>query len=217
MVAEEETGQEPVGSAHGLADDRRITTLADNMFGIVMTLLVLGIDVPQVPDDAIADRLVDEVFLLWPRIAAYVVSFLFLGIFWMGHHTQFHFMRGVNKNVLWINILFFMCVCLVPFTTRLVGRYNGQEIALGLYGLNLIAINLMLLVHWRYAAHADLLTPETGSEEMRKVSRRILVGVAMFAAAIAVSFVSPRWSLAVFLLVPLLHVLPGPIHMHWTR
>lgn len=217
MVAEEETGQEPVGSAHGLADDRRITTLADNMFGIVMTLLVLGIDVPQVPDDAIADRLVNEVFLLWPRIAAYVVSFLFLGIFWMGHHTQFHFMRGVNKNVLWINILFFMCVCLVPFTTRLVGRYNGQEIALGLYGLNLIAINLMLLVHWRYAAHADLLTPETGSEEMRKVSRRILVGVAMFAAAIAVSFVSPRWSLAVFLLVPLLHVLPGPIHMHWTR
>ena len=201
----------------GVSSHQRITGLADGVFGIVMTLLVLGVEVPQVPDEEIADRLLFEVLLLWPRIVAYVVSFLVLGIYWMGHHTQFHFMRGVDRPALWINIFFFMGVCLVPFTTRLVSDYAGQEVAVALYALNLIAINLMLLLHWRYAAHADLLKPETGRAEMGKATRQILFGVALFSAAIGVAFVSPSASLAVILLVPVLHILPGPIHMHWTR
>lgn len=217
MVAEEETGQEPVGSAHGLADDRRITTLADGVFAIVMTLLVLGVNVPEVPQEEIADRLVHEVLLLWPLIATYVVSFLFLGIFWMGHHTQFHFMRAVDTTTLWINIIFFMFVCMIPFTTRLVGAYGRQEIGLVLYGANLIAISLAALVHWRYAARAGLLEPETGDEEVRNATGRLLIGMGFFAVAIALAFVNPRWSLVVFLIVPVLHILPGPVHLGWTR
>ncbi len=200
-----------------LPDDRRITTLADGVFAIVMTLLVLGIDVPEVPEEEIADRLVGEVLWLWPLIAAYVVSFLYLGIYWIGHHTQFHYMRVVDTNALWINIVFFMFVCLIPFTTRLVGAYDRQEIALSLYGANLIAISLAALAHWRYAAHADLLEAEVGRTEMRKATRRLLIGAGLFAIAIGLAFVDPRWSLATFIAVPVLHILPGPVHVDWTR
>jgi uncharacterized membrane protein len=157
------------------------------------------------------------VLRLWPLIATYVVSFLFLGIYWMGHHNQFHFMRAVDTTALWINIVFFMFVCLIPFTTRLAGNYDGQEIALTLYGANLIAISLTALAHWRYAAHAGLLESEARGEELRRATRRLLIGVVLFAAAIAVAFVKPRWSLVVFLAVPVLHILPGPIHLDWTR
>jgi uncharacterized membrane protein len=216
-VTDEQAAKEEVGSPRGLPDDRRITSLADGVFAIVMTLLVLGVEVPEVPEEEIADRLVLEVLHLWPLIATYVVSFLFLGIYWMGHHTQFHFMRAVDTTALWINVVFFMFVCLIPFTTRLVGTYDGQEIALILYGANLIAISLTALVHWRYAAHAGLLEPETGKEELRKATRRLLIGVGFFAVAIAVAFVDPRWSLVVFLIVPVLHILPGPVHVDWTR
>jgi uncharacterized membrane protein len=214
MSEHREPGTDP---SEGRSSHRRITALADSVFAIVMTLLVLGVEVPQVPDEQIADRLLREMLLLWPRIAAYAVSFLVLGIYWMGHHTQFHFMRGVDRTALWINIFFFMGVCLVPFTTRLVSDYSGQEVAVALYALNLIAIDLILLLHWRYAARADLLKPDTGRAEMRHATRQILIGVALFAAAIAVAFVSPRASLAVILAVPVLHLLPGPIHIHWTR
>ena len=200
-----------------LPDDRRVTTLADGVFAIVMTLLVLGIDVPEVPEEEIADRLVEEVLWLWPLIAAYVVSFLYLGIYWIGHHTQFHYMRVVNTNALWLNIVFFMFVCLIPFTTRLVGTYDRQEIALTLYGANLMGISLAALAHWRYAARAGLLEAEAGTREMRKATRRLLIGAGLFAVAIALAFVDPRWSLAVFLIVPVLHILPGPIHVDWTR
>lgn len=182
-----------------------------------MTLLVLGVEVPDVPDEEIADRLVNEVLHLWPLIAAYVVSFLFLGIYWMGHHTQFHSMRAVDTNALWINILFFMFVCLVPFTTRLVGRYDRQEIALVLYGLNLMAIGLASLAHWRYAARAGLLHAEGGEAQMRKATRRLLLGAALFSIAIALAFVNPRWSLAAYMMIPVLHVLPGPVHVDWNR
>ena len=76
-------GDEP----RGISDTTRISSLADGVFAIVMTLLVLGVEVPEVPDEMIADQLFREVLLLWPLIAAYVVSFLVLGIYWMGHHT----------------------------------------------------------------------------------------------------------------------------------
>lgn len=200
-----------------LPDDRRITTLADGVFAIVMTLLVLGIDVPEVPEEEIADRLVDEVLWLWPVIAAYVVSFLYLGIYWIGHHTQFHYMRVVNTNALWLNIVFFMFVCLIPFTTRLVGAYDRQEVALTLYGANLLAISLAALAHWRYAARAGLLEAEAGTREMRQATKKLLIGAGLYAIAIALSFVDPRWSLGAFIVVPVLHILPGPIHVDWTR
>ncbi|CAN5796248.1 TMEM175 family protein [soil metagenome] len=216
-MTDEQAAGAAVGSARGLSDDRRITALADSVFAIVMTLLVLGVAVPEVPEEEIADRLMLEVLLLWPLIATYVVSFLFLGIYWMGHHTQFHFMRAVDTTTLWINIVFLMFVCLIPFTTRLAGTYDGQEIALVLYGANLIAISLIALAQWRYVAHAGLLDPETGDGELGRATRRLLLGAVIFVAAIAVAFVNPRWSLVVFLTVPVLHILPGPIHLGWTR
>jgi uncharacterized membrane protein len=203
--------------AGDLPDDRRITALADGVFAIVMTLLVLGIDVPEVPEEEIADRLVDEVLWLWPLIAAYVVSFLYLGIYWIGHHSQYHYMHAVNTNALWLNIVFLMFVCMIPFTTRLVGTYHRQEIALSLYGANLIAISLASLAHWRYAGRSDLLEPQAGKAQMRRATRRILIGIALFAAAIALAFVDPRWSLATFMAVPLLHILPGPVHVDWSH
>ena len=203
--------------AEVLSSDRRITSLADGVFAIVMTLLVLGVRVPEVPEEEIADRLMLEVLHLWPQIVAYVVTFLVLGIYWIGHHTQFHYMRRVDRTAIWINILFFMGVCLVPFTTRLVSAYPGQEVAVVLYALNLTVINLLLLLHWRYAARARLLKAEAGPRQIRSATRQILVGVSVFSAAIGVAFLSPRASLAVILLVPVLHILPGPVHMHWSR
>ena len=206
-------GDEP----RGISETTRISALADGVFAIVMTLLVLGVEVPEVPDEMIADQLFREVLFLWPLIASYVVSFLVLGIYWMGHHTQFHFLRGVDRAALWMNIVFFMFVCLVPFSTSMVGQYSGQEIALLLYGSNLLAISLMLLAHWQYAWRAGLLDPSTGNETKRKVSRQILIGATVFAAGMGMAFVQPSWSLFVFLLVPVLHILPGPVYLHWTR
>ncbi len=195
----------------------RITTLADGVFAIVMTLLVLGIEVPRVTSESLDERLVGEVLRLWPRIVSFVVSFLVLGIYWIGHHTQFRFVRAVDRAALWINIVFFMGVSLVPFTTKLVGEYGTEGIALWLYVANLTAISLLLLAHWRYLARADLLKKEVDAELIRTGTIQILVGPAIYMAALAISFIDTRLALLVVLLAPVLHILPGPIHVHWSR
>lgn len=210
---ERETGEEELEVPSGT----RITALADGVFAIVMTLLVLGIDMPEVPSEELGDRLVREILWVWPKLVAFIVSFLVLGIYWVGHHTQFHFMKGVNRNVLWLNILFFMFVCLVPFSTRVVGHYGTQGIALWLYAANLILISMVLLVHWRYVAAAGLLKDATDDDIVSKASRQILVGPAIYLIALAVSFFEARLALLVILLAPVLHILPGPVHLHWTR
>lgn len=195
----------------------RIAELTDGVFAIVMTLLVLGIDVPEIPEERLNEQITDTVLNLWPRMLVYVISFLNLGIFWMGHHSQFHFMRRVDRTLLWLNILFLMMVSLVPFTTRLVGRYGNQEISLWLYGANFILISLLLLVNWRHAARKGLLEDDTGADTIAGATRWILVGPALYAVGIGLSFLDTRLSLALFMLIPILHLLPGPIHIHWTR
>lgn len=207
------SGQDPIGTPSG----DRIMALADGVFAIVMTLLVLGIDPPRVPHDELDETLVREVLHLWPRIAAFAVSFLVLGIYWVGHHTQFHFLRGVDRGLLWINILFLMAVCLVPFSTHLVGHYGTQGIGFWIYGGNLILISLLLLAHWRWAVRRDLLREDADAGIVSRATRQILVGPALYAAAIGISFLDPRLSLLVILAVPVLHILPGPVHLHWTR
>lgn len=193
----------------------RIATLADGVFAIVMTLLVLGIDIPEVPHDQLEVELVSSILEVWLKMAAYVVSFLVLGIYWMGHHTQFHFMRGVDRGALWLNIGFFMMVSLVPFTTRLVGHYGSEGFALLVYGLNLILISAMLLLHWRYVASHGLLDDAVDDELVRDTTRQILVGPAIYAIAIAVSFYDGRIGLLVIFAAPVLYIMPGPIHLHW--
>jgi uncharacterized membrane protein len=218
MTQHEQPGLESSAAEDsGISSGARVAALVDGVFAIVMTLLVLGIDPPRVPRDELDETLVREVVRLWPRIAAFAVSFIVLGIYWMGHHTQFRYLRHVDLGLLWVNILFLMGVCLVPFTTHLVGHYGSEGIGLWLYGGNFILISLLLLAHWRYAAWRGLLREAADGDLVPLATRQILVGPALYLAAIAVSFVDPRLSLLVILAVPILHVLPGPFHLHWTR
>ncbi|MFN2383420.1 MAG: TMEM175 family protein [Gemmatimonadota bacterium] len=206
-------GEEPYAAPGG----RRITTLVDSTFAIVMTLLVLSVEVPKGSPEGLEEQLWVNLKELWPLIATYIASFLALGIYWMGHHTQFHFIEGVNRNLLGLNLLFLLCVSMVPFTTHLLGDYYTEPVALKLYGTNLMMISIVLLLHWRYAARRGLLTKETDRAAVRHGTRRLLVGPALYALAIGLTYVDPRVSLGILLTVPLLHLLPGPIHLHWTR
>ncbi|MHB1391144.1 MAG: TMEM175 family protein [Thermoleophilia bacterium] len=75
----------------------RIEALADGIFAIAMTLLVLGLEVPQIPHEAAASELFGLLSADWPRFEDYALSFLLLAMFWITHHRQFHLIRRVNN------------------------------------------------------------------------------------------------------------------------
>jgi uncharacterized membrane protein len=135
----------PVGTGLTKA---RVEALTDGIFAVAMTLLILDVKVPVVSHPS---ELVREVLALWPKCLSYVISFVMLGIYWVGHHNQFHLIRRTDRALLWINILFMMTISFVPFSTGLLSTYPREPIAVAVYGTNLVVIGLILYGHWSYA------------------------------------------------------------------
>ena len=103
----------------------RIETLVDGVFAIVMTVLVFDIHVPlQTEVDQVG--LASALSLLAPNLLSYVITFVILGVFWVGHHNQYFYIRRADRVLLWINILFMMCVALLPFSAGVFSRYGQQ-------------------------------------------------------------------------------------------
>ena len=192
----------------------RVEALTDGIFAVAMTLLILDIKVPAVP----GGHLPRELLALWPRVLSYAISFVMLGIYWVGQHNQFHLIRQTDRTLLWINIFFLMTLCFVPFSTALLSSYPGEQVAVAVYGGNLVVIGLILEAHWSYATRGRrLVDPELDARTIRFASRRILIGPGVFGAAIAVSFLSTTAALVIFALAPIVYFFPGKIDRHWSE
>ena len=129
------------GRRAGLGTDR-LQTLVDGVFAVVMTLLVLEIKVPR------AGHLLHDLLGLQATLLSYALSFVIAGNYWVGHHNQFAYIRRADRPLLWINILFLMCVAFIPFSAALLAKFPDQRVTLIVYGANLIVVGLVLYLHW---------------------------------------------------------------------
>ena len=143
----------------------RLETLADGIFAIAMTLLVLDLRFPN-GNGTLAAQIAAQL----PRFAAFVISFVVLGVYWFAHHQIFHFLVRVNRTVVWLNILFFMGAVLIPFVASLLGSYPQDPVALSLYGavLGLLAA-LGYVIWWYITGDRGLIDEKMDSELVRKV------------------------------------------------
>jgi uncharacterized membrane protein len=190
----------------------RIETLADGVFAIVMTLLVFDIRVPtpeRVAEIGFAAALSDVL----PNIVTYILSFLILGVLWVGHHNQFFYIRRADRTLLWTNIAFLMAIALVPFSAGLLARYGRAEpLADAIYNLNLIAASTALFFHWWYGTRDNHLLNEYIPLEIRRlVVVRILIPPILYTIAIFVGLFNTDIARAVDVLVPLLYILPNRV------
>lgn len=188
----------------------RIEALADGVFAIVMTLLILEIGVPVVHESSHMNQdLVMGLAALWPKLVSFVASFLVLGIYWGGHHLIFGQVKRITFHYMWLNLLFLLAVTFIPFSTALLGEYPFQPIAQIIYGLNLIIAGLLLHAVWRVALRIDLVDHAVISHEMRRNARnKILLPSLIYAIGIALVFWNPTISIAAFILGPILYLLP---------
>src|ERR1700760_931543 len=141
----------------------RLAALSDGLFAVAMTLLVLDLKVPVgqtiTTDQALLAALAD----LAPRLVVYLMSFLTLGIFWVGQQTQLsHFARS-DRHLTWIHLIFLFAISLMPFSTALMAEFITLRSALLLYWLNILACGILLLVSWRYATSASLVESDVST------------------------------------------------------
>ena len=99
----------------------RTVFFSDAVFAIAMTLLVLDIQVPEIPETLVDERLPERPLGLWPRYLSYVLSFVVILMYWMAHHSTFKAIKRYDKLLIWLNSLFLVCIAFLPFPTSLLG------------------------------------------------------------------------------------------------
>jgi uncharacterized membrane protein len=104
----------------------RVIFFSDAVFAIVMTLLILDIQVPEIPPDLVSAELPGRVLDLWPKFFSYVLSFLAVGTYWIAHHGTFRYIKSYDRNLISLNLLFLLSISFVPFPTALLGEYGEQ-------------------------------------------------------------------------------------------
>jgi uncharacterized membrane protein len=194
----------------------RIETLTDGIFAIVMTILVLELVLPHIPQSEVYKELPKHLLELWPVFLSYVTSFIILGFFWMGHDKQFHYIKRVNGTLLWISIFYLMFIALIPFSTILIGEYGDQQISVLIYGVNLTIASSLNYIHWRYATiNHRLVDSDLDPILIRLVARRYLIVIFMLMIAIVVSFENINASLLLYIATPLYNLVLIKKHKLW--
>jgi len=209
MNSNETSGQSALSTS-------RLETLTDGIFAIAMTLLVLNLQIPQIPAALVAARLPHQLEALWPKVLSFILSFIVVGVYWVGHHNQFHYIRRVDRSFMWINILFLLAIAFIPFSAGLLGTYVRQQVVVAIYGLNLVAVGATLSLIWWYAtADHRLVDADLSAQAVRAGGQRILLGVGLYLLAVALAFINTWLSVAMYIIVPLLYILPGRIDRYF--
>jgi len=184
--------------------------MVDTIFAFAMTLLVLGMVVPQFSVNQAASELPGYLEKLLPQFILFIIAFLVLAFFWIEHHRQFHYLRIVNPTILRFNIAILIFIVLIPFTTDVSGAYDGVMIAVLLFHINILIVGGLFLCHWMYICRCNHLCDTEFDIAKEGYRFWILASVPSVAIlGIVVAFFSPSDSLLVYLLVPITTAIRG--------
>jgi len=181
-----------------------IEAFSDGVFAVAITLLVLNSKVSGLSASELRSRVLGQ----WPHLLAYVLSFVIVGVYWVAHHTLFHFVAKTNRALLWLNNLFLMTVAFLTFPAGLLGEYPSSQVSIVLYGCTLIAANTSATLTWIYASRASLLHPGIPTAFRRFAAQLTFAAVIVYSLAVAISFVNLVIPLLFFAAVPLFFIIP---------
>jgi len=188
----------------------RLAALSDGVFAVAMTLLVLDLRAPAAEAIHSERELLDALLTIAPRLVPYFMSFLTLGIFWLGQQAQLDRLAKSDRDLAWMHIGFMCAVCLVPFSTALLAEFITFRVALIIYWANIFLLGVILLLTWRHATRAKLIRDDTTAEVVSAICRRITIAQALYALGAALCVISTYWSIAFIVLIQLNYALAPP-------
>ena len=165
---------------------------------------------PEAPG-TLAHKLAEQ----WPSYAAYVVSFLTIGVIWVNHHGMLRRVERVDHSVLVLNLLLLMLIAVLPWTTALLAEYlredAGQHLAAAIYGGSMLAMALSFFAMQRYllVAKPELCVATLGPAQRAAVMRRNMVGLVPYLVATAAAPLSSYLTLVICGVVGVYYALPS--------
>ncbi len=183
----------------------RLEGLSDGIFAFAMTLLVVGLDLPDkttiVQSTGFA---MDTLVSLESDFLHYILAFLILGAFWLSHHTQLHSVKRIDKMYVWLNLSVLLFVALLPFSTSFSGDFPKVPVGAMVFEASLFAIGIAMFCQWLYATQGHRLVEPTLDEgyiRYIRISNLVVPFVSVVGIIIALTGVT--WSSVVYLTLPI--------------
>jgi uncharacterized membrane protein len=193
----------------------RLAALSDGIFGVAMTLLVLDLRLPA-PGDIHSERdLWHAIAVGTPQLLMYLMSFITLGIFWVGQQTQLNHLARSNRSFTWIHLLFLFAVTIMPFSTKLLAEFIAYRVALLAYWANILLLGAVLYFSWNCAIGSGLLKADIGRGITSAIKRRIVIAQMFYAFGAALCVISTYWSIAFIVAVQLYYAIAP--RLPWRR
>ncbi len=188
----------------------RLEALGDGIFSVAMTILVIELDLPKVTGGS-WNGFVTALGQSWQGLLCYMISFVVLGIMWFGHRMMFEYIARTNRYFIFLGVLFYMVVCLVPFSTRFLAQ-DLKWYSIMVYGINLSLCNLSLYAQWLYGINRKSLMEIALPAEVKKEAKTLfLISPVVYSLAIVISFWAPLASIIIYVLTPLVYLFPNKL------
>src|SRR3954452_22228233 len=177
----------------------RIEAFSDGVIAIIITIMVLELKVPHGTDLA-------SLRPLWPVFLSYVLSFVFLGIYWNNHHHMLHATERISGAVLWANLHLLFWLSLVPFTTAWVGEHHEAAVPSAAYGVVLLMCGLAYTILFRRICAVPGANERLAA--MIGGDTKGLMSLVLYSTAIILAFVNQWLSDALYVTVALMWLVP---------
>jgi len=187
----------------------RIEIFSDAVMAIIMTLLVLEIDLPDLPEHFTSQQAVDGLIATLPHFFSFALSFLVIAIIWVNHHHFFHRLKHADRGLLWFNNFLLFWICFIPFPTAFVGEHYTESVPVLFYGVVFFFMAASFaMVHYHACSH-KLFKDDVSKSFLRKEVRRSLIAPILYLVSIPAALIHPFIALGIFVLVPLIYFLPA--------
>ncbi|MEZ4881336.1 MAG: TMEM175 family protein [Flavobacteriaceae bacterium] len=177
----------------------RLEAFSDGVLAIVITIMVLEM---QVPEGSSWSHLKPVL----PKFTSYVLSFIYLGIYWNNHHHLFQAIQKVNGKVLWANLFLLFTLSLLPFTTAWMGENHFEKNPVILYGLNLLLCAIAFLILEKTSTSSDGKSSVISSA--LESNRKEIISIVLYLIGVITAIFYPIIGLIFFVIVAIVWLIP---------
>lgn len=183
----------------------RLEALSDGIFAFAMTLLVIGLNLPDKASMIQStEYMLHFLYTIRYDFFHYILAFLILGAFWLTHHIQLQYIQGTDKTFIWLNLITLLFVGLLPFSTSFAGDFGDVPSAAIVFQLNLLIIGIGMFCQWKYTTgNKQLIEPGLKPSFVWRVGAHSLIVPVVSLACILAALAGSTWSSAVYMTIPL--------------
>lgn len=178
----------------------RLEAFSDGVFAIIITIMVLEIKVPHGDDW-------DSLKPLLPVMSSYVISFLFVGVYWVNHHHFLHTVHKVNGAILWANIHLLFWLSIVPVATDWMGETHFAKVPVAVYSALLLCCGTAFTILEYYVQQKNK-PSEQLINALKLAHRKSIFSIFCYLVALGFAFINTTVSGIIFLLVSVIWFIP---------